>query len=127
MNGASVLLVDDEFFIASMVEDALTDAGFSVTCAASGDEAIATLNAPDQNFAGLITDIRMPGDADGWDVARHARDHQPAFPVVYMTGDSAIDWGANGVPNSVLIQKPFSTGQIVSAISMLLHDGTPNG
>jgi hypothetical protein len=39
-----------------------------------------------------------------------------------MTADSAGEWGAHGVPNSVLVQKPFAVAQVITAISTLLND-----
>jgi hypothetical protein len=38
-----------------------------------------------------------------------------------MSGDSASGWAANGVPNSHMIQKPFATAQVVTAISQLIN------
>ena len=58
-----------------------------------------------------------------WDVARRAREKIPTLPVVYVTGDSAHEWAAQGVPNSVMISKPFVAAQIVNAVSTLLNGG----
>jgi len=41
--------------------------------------------------------------------------------VIYMTGDSAIVWVAEGVPASVMVQKPFAIAQMVTAVSNLLN------
>ena len=117
-----LLLVDDEALILHLLEDALTDAGYAVVTALDGDEAIAALDARDSNLSGLITDIRMGDGASGWDVARHARELVPTFPVVYMPGDSAADWAAQGVPTSTLVQKPFAAAQVITAISHLLNE-----
>ena len=51
------------------------------------------------------------------------RDH-PQFPVVYMTGDSAAEWDSIGVPNSILLTKPFAPAQLVTALSQLLNGGS---
>jgi hypothetical protein len=57
-----------------------------------------------------------------------ARDAMPskegAFPVVYLTGDSADAWGSQGVPNSPLLRKLFAPAQLVTAVSQLLNTGT---
>ena len=90
--------------------------------AIDGAEAIAALDEKNNKLAGLITDIRMGGGITGWDVARHARELAPTFPVVYMSGDSAGDWAAQGVPNSAILQKPFAVAQLVTAISHLLNE-----
>ena len=76
-------------------------------------------------FVALLTDVRLASDASGWDVARRARELSPAMPIVYLTGDSAADWASQGVPNSVLITKPFALAQVVTAISSLLNTDTP--
>ena len=72
-----------------------------------------------------MTDVNLsPGKLPGWDVAKRARELQPTLPVVYITGTDANDWASNGVPNSVLVAKPFAPAQIVTAISQLLNQGT---
>jgi CheY-like chemotaxis protein len=58
-------------------------------------------------------------------VARQIREKEPAFPVVYMTGAAADDWASQGVPNSILLQKPFAPAQLITAVSQLLNVGTP--
>jgi DNA-binding response OmpR family regulator len=121
VTGKTILVIDDEALISGLLEDALVDGGYCVQLAYTGDDAIAVLDAQHSEFAGLITDIRMPGSASGWDVARHARELCSDFPVVYMSGDSAAEWSANGVPNSIMVDKPFATAQIVTAISNLLN------
>lgn len=60
----------------------------------------------------------------GWDIARHAREATASLPVVYMTADSAGEWSAQGVPNSILVQKPFAVAQVITAISSLLNDAS---
>jgi hypothetical protein len=47
------------------------------------------------------------GQIDGWEIDRHAREIDPEFPVVYMSGDSAEAWASKGVPNSIMLAKPF--------------------
>ncbi|HEV7437864.1 MAG TPA: hypothetical protein VGO22_23835 [Pseudorhizobium sp.] len=42
-----------------------------------------------------------------------------------MSGDSAKDWAANGVPDSIMLAKPFSLGQAVTAVSTLLNKIPP--
>ena len=83
-------------------------------------------SVPTALVGALVTDINLgSGKLDGWNVARCAREIDPDFPVVYMTGDSADEWASKGVPNSILITKPFAPAQLVTAISQLLNSGTP--
>ena len=80
------------------------------------------LEAKDRDYHALITDVNLGrGKLTGWEVAKRARELSPSMPVVYMTGDGGSDWAANGVPNSVLLLKPFAPAQAVTAVSQLLN------
>lgn len=113
----SLLLVEDELLIRVSLADALEDAGYAVTESGSGEDAIAQLER--FTFAAVITDIRLGTGPSGWDVARSARQRHPSMAVVYMTGDSAADWASQGVPSSVMVQKPFAMAQLITAVSSL--------
>jgi len=118
---ALLLLVEDEALVALPVEDALIEAGFQVDLRPSGEEALKVLEAAPQKIIGLITDIRLSGQRTGWDVARRARELNPQIPVVYVSGDSSVNWAAEGVPNSIMISKPFALAQVITAIAQLLN------
>lgn len=119
-NPPLLLLVEDEPLIRTMLAEALEDGGYALAEAENGEKAIAELNST-KGFVGLITDIRLGPGLSGWEVARKARQGAPGIAVVYVTGDSAGDWVAEGVPNSVLLQKPFAGAQVTTAISNLLN------
>ena len=121
----TILLVEDDQLIQSMVEEALTEGGFEVSIFASGEEAVAALNH--KTFRAVVSDIHLSGKMQGWDVARVAREIDPALPIIYMTGKAAEEWSSKGVPNSVLLTNPFAPAQLVTAVSQLLNAGTPTG
>ena len=75
----------------------------------------------------LVTDIKLGSSTTGWDVARHARELKPEMPVVYMTGSESSDWPSLGVPNSILVPKPFAPAQVITAISQLLNSSSTPG
>jgi DNA-binding response OmpR family regulator len=120
-----ILVVEDDQTIQSVVEAALTDGGFEVNIAPSGEEALTLLQDNKGKYRALVTDINLLGRIDGWEVAKHAREIDPAFPVVYMTGAAADQWTSHGVPHSILLTKPFAPAQLVTAVSNLLNSGTP--
>jgi len=120
-----ILVIEDEEAIQSLVEDALTEGGFEPAIAASGEEAVTLLKGRAGNYRALVTDISLRGKIDGWEVAQQAREIDPQFPIVYMSGASAGDWASKGVPNSIMLAKPFAPAQLVTAISNLLNTGTP--
>ena len=120
MTTAVLLIAEDEFLLLPDIEEALEEAGYQIVITSNGTDAIAQLQSDASRFKALITDIRMGPGPTGWDVAHRARELSPTLPVIYMTGDSAAAWAANGVPNSVLLQKPFVMAQLVVAVSQLI-------
>ena len=120
-----ILVVEDDKAIQSLVEATLSDGGFEPAIAASGEEAVTLLRGRKTEYRALVTDISLGGRMDGWEVAQQAREIDPQFPVVYMSGASAADWASKGVPNSLMLAKPFAPAQLVTAVSQLLIRGTP--
>ena len=120
-----ILVIEDDPPIQVVVEDALTEGGFEPAVAPSGEEAVTLLKGNKSKYRALVTDINLRGRIDGWEVARQARVIDPAFPVLYITAAHADQWASQGVPNSVLLTKPFAPAQLVTAVSQLLNAGSP--
>jgi CheY-like chemotaxis protein len=121
----NILVAEDDQLIQSLVEETLRDGGFDTAIATSGEEALTLLQGNTGKYRALVTDINLQGKMDGWEVAQHAREIEPDFPVVYMSGNAAADWTSKGVPNSIMLAKPFAPAQLVTAVSNLLNSGTP--
>nr|WP_249808627.1 MULTISPECIES: response regulator [unclassified Bradyrhizobium] len=121
-----ILVVEDERLIQELVEAALTEGGFETEIVGSGEEAITLLQDDAANYRALLTDIHLKGTLTGWEVAKRAREINPEMPVVYMTGAAADQWPSHGVPNSVLLNKPFAPAQVVTAVSQLLNQIPPS-
>ena len=120
-----VLVVEDEELLQEIVHDALKEGGFDLTTVASGQEAVAMIESGIVKYSALVTDINLKGPMKGWEIARLVRQIDPAFPIIYMTGAAADDWASEGVPNSILLTKPFAPAQLVTAVSQLLNTGSP--
>jgi DNA-binding response OmpR family regulator len=121
-----ILVVEDDPLIQGIVAEAMAAAGFEIVIASSGEQAVELFDSSAEKFRALVTDINLGGNKlSGWEVARHAREINPGFPVVYMSGDSAEDWASKGVPNSIMLAKPFAPAQLVTAVSQLLNSGAP--
>jgi CheY-like chemotaxis protein len=116
-----VLVVEDEQLVLDVIADALLEGGFQTEAASSGDEAIRLLDASASKYRAVVTDINLGGEVKGWDVGRHARVVTPEIPVIYMTGNAGHEWSSRGVPNSVLLTKPFAPAQVVTAVADLLN------
>ncbi|QDF36825.2 response regulator [Bradyrhizobium symbiodeficiens] len=120
-----ILVVEDDFLIQDLVQGALSEGGFESEVASSGEEAVTLLQGDENNYRALVTDIHLQGALTGWDVAKRARELNPDMPVIYMTGAGADQWPSHGVPNSMLLQKPFAPAQVVTAVSQLLNQTPP--
>lgn len=120
MADARLLIVEDEFLIRLTLSEALQDEGFEVLEATTGDEALAVLRG-DCRVGLLITDIQLPGNLDGRELARQAREGRPELPVIYMTGRPDAMAGISS-PRDVLIAKPYLPSEICAAARQLIRE-----
>ncbi|MGZ3257494.1 MAG: response regulator, partial [Croceibacterium sp.] len=110
---------EDESLIRLALVEALEEGGYSVVEAADGRAAWHEIDNA-EHLRALVTDIRLGEGPGGWEIAQHARQKFPALAVVYVTGDSIGEWPANGVPQSAVLQKPFASAELVTAVANLL-------
>ena len=102
MDAPIILVVEDEPLLQILAEETLLDGGFEAAVVASGEEAVTLLKDHQGKYRALVTDINLKSKMDGWEVAQNAREIEPEFPIVYMSGADAADWTSKGVPNSVM-------------------------
>jgi len=114
-----ILYVEDEALVAMTLVMALEEAGFAVEHVVNGRLAIMALQKRAEDYTALLTDVRLP-EVDGWLIARRAREMRPDLPVVYVSGDSAADWSANGVDGSIMLPKPVSNERVIATIKALI-------
>jgi DNA-binding response OmpR family regulator len=120
-----ILVIEDEDLIQAVVEEALTEGGFATDVVASGEEALTLFSGGLRSYKALVTDVGLKGRLSGWEVAAKIRETDPGFPVIYMSGAHADEWASRGVPNSIMLAKPFAPAQIVTAVAQLLNSAPP--
>jgi DNA-binding NtrC family response regulator len=120
-NTPSILVVKDEVLILHLMESTLEEGGFKVVLASSAERALEMLDAQKQAFRAVVTDVNLGREKSGWEVAKHAREIDPDIAVIYVTGHGADDWASQGLPNSILLTKPFANAQLLTAVSNLLN------
>ena len=123
MPGARILLVEDEYLVRLILAEALVDAGFAVTEADGGVEAVRMLDGPSR-FDLLITDVQMP-PPDGIAVAQHARARCPDMPIVFATArpDSTRAFKGRREFHAV-VAKPYAPEQMLAAVRGILAAGS---
>ena len=119
-----VLLIEDEALLLLSLEEALEEAGFDVVGAPTGEIALTQFDASPMRFDAVISDIRLGKGIDGWTVVRHCRQAKSTLAVIYMSGDSANAWPAQGVPGSLMLSKPFVAAQVITGLSTLLTEAS---
>lgn len=110
-----ILVVEDDELIREFLVEALREEGFNVIHAATGEEALAWCKRRAADV--LVTDIRLPGQIDGWQIAEHCREHDPELPVIYATGFSPVE--ARPVPGSLSLLKPYHPDEVVKAVKAI--------
>ena len=112
----TVLLVEDEILLREATSDDLRDLGYDPVCAGRADEAWEILKNGTPLEA-MITDIRMPGEWDGWELARQARTLRPELGVIYVSGYS--DAQHQPVEGAVYLKKPYRFDDIREALERI--------
>jgi CheY-like chemotaxis protein len=121
LQGAKILVADDEPNIRTTISDILRKYQVEVTTAANGAEAIAHLE--DKTFRLVLSDIKMP-DKTGYDVFAAARRKDIRLPVILMTGfgydpnHSIVRASHEGL--QAVLFKPFKVEQLLTEIRKAL-------
>lgn len=115
-----VLVIDDEAFVRSVLQDTLRDEGCSVTLVERGQAGLDALQA--SSYDCVITDLRMPG-VDGRAVLEWVREHQPDVDVIVLTGHgeirAAVDAIKAGAWDFLVKETPFDGSQVAAALAKL--------
>ncbi len=110
-----ILFVEDDDLVRETVVRGLEEAGFEVLVAASGDRALAMLDAGLEVDV-AFSDIVMPGKISGIDLAGILRERRPGLPVVLATGytDQRVT-----VPGVQVLAKPYEIEQLTALLAGL--------
>jgi signal transduction histidine kinase/CheY-like chemotaxis protein len=117
----SVLVIDDNPQIREVVHRVLSSAGYHVTTAASGQDALALLDDPDVAADLVLTDVVMPG-ITGNAFAAELQARRPDMKILFMSGYERPPDGSEAWPGESLqvIGKPFSRTALLTTVSRLL-------
>ena len=120
LQAGTALLVDDEELVRISTADMLTDLGYAVVEAASGEEALALFEQglePDL----LVTDHLMPG-MTGAELVRKVRSRQPKLPVLLVSGYAEAEDIAPELPR---LSKPFRQADLAERVAAIAGGERP--
>ncbi|MFT5865691.1 MAG: signal transduction histidine kinase/CheY-like chemotaxis protein [Gammaproteobacteria bacterium] len=115
-----ILVAEDQGEVMRVLDRILEDAGYSVTTASSGDEALKIFEKPNR-FDLVLADIVMPGKLQGPALAKAIRLIDPDIPFVFLSSYAA-DAGAHDSvrPSDIRLMKPVSRHELLRAVSKAL-------
>lgn len=126
----TILLVEDDASVAAVTEAMLIDFGHKVHCAANADEALRILWS-DAELDVLFSDVVMPGEMNGVDLAKQAAVQRPQLKILLTSGfageslDESLSQGA-----WPFLRKPFHSTELAQALAKLEpapHDDSRSG
>jgi len=117
----TILVVDDEPALRALAKGGLTQLGFDVITAASGEEALGVLRSRPHTVAAVLLDLSMPG-LSGERVLRTIRSVQPDLPVIIASGFATVEsqhaWRAAGAQD--FVAKPYRIQDVAQKIRGIL-------
>ena len=119
----SVLVVEDEVLISNLVADVLSASGFVVHEVTTADEALRYIDFG-ADIDVLFTDINLPGDMDGAELAARARELRPEMPIVYASGRFKLSDIPPGFAPAVMA-KPYDPADVCALLTRLTGGGVP--
>ena len=124
-NPKTILLVDDEEAVRSIVVKILRRANYNVLEAESGEAALRISDSHPDNIDLLISDMYMPG-LRGPEVAQALAPKRPGLRVLFMSGYADQD-SRSGVPlGANFLNKPFSGKELGAAVEAALKASPPS-
>jgi DNA-binding response OmpR family regulator len=123
-NGLSLLVVEDEDSIGTLLASILTMEGHRVRLGKTAGEGLRLFDAEPSDM--VITDLGLP-DQTGWEVARHVKQARPGTPVILITG-----WGYMTAEHELerrgvdsVLQKPFEFQELIALIDKVRRRPEP--
>jgi CheY-like chemotaxis protein len=118
----SILVVEDEVLIRSVVGLYLRDCGFQVVEAGNADEAIRVLESG-MAVDVVFSDINMPGSMDGFGLAQWLRRERPGLPLILTSGSAwKVREPGELREHRPFLAKPYDHGELERQIRAMLAE-----
>lgn len=123
MKNSTILIVDDEQRMRTLIKDFLEQKGYRILQAKDGEEAIEIFNIENDTISLIVLDVMMP-KLDGWSVLRQIR-QTSQVPIIMLTarGEEQDELFGFELGVDEYISKPFSPKILVARIEAILKRG----
>jgi PAS domain S-box-containing protein len=125
----TILLVEDEHTVRLTTRRVLERKGYKVWEATSAQEALELWHSYEGEIALLLTDIIMPGEMSGRDLAERLWEQRPGLNVIFMSGYSAdlLGKGTEFIrrTRSYFLQKPAASRTLLETVRRCLDEKAP--
>ncbi|MBA1277101.1 response regulator [Pseudomonas stutzeri] len=128
VEGRTVLVVDDEPNVRTLVTEVLQEMGLNTLEAAEGPSGLRILDS-DAHLDLLISDIGLPGGMNGRQLADAAREKRPSLRVLFITGyaESSVLDRSNTMSDYEVLTKPFTITDLEEKVRSMLEPGQDTG
>jgi CheY-like chemotaxis protein len=125
----TILLVEDEPAVRSLVGNLLQRCGYTILGAESGVVALRVWKEHRDKIQLLLTDMIMPDGMTGYDLAQRLKSEQPQLKVIYTSGYSADIFGKDPtlIRDGCFLQKPYHPHQLARTVRDCLDQQPGNG
>lgn len=119
----SILVLEDDEIIRSLMVDVLEEFGAVVTSFPSADEGMIFLERASDPVDLIVSDIQMPGLLNGYDLSKVVAHRWPTLPVVLTSGNTEM---ASQLGSTVrFLPKPWTTKRLIDCVQSALVQGSP--
>ncbi|BEK13484.1 response regulator transcription factor [Campylobacter lari] len=116
---AKILLLEDDLSLNEIINDALSDEGFKVSCVYDAQEALE--KAYEENFDLWIFDVKVP-KGNGFEVLKELRESAKNTPAIFLTSLSMLDDVKQGFSSGCddYIKKPFDVDELIIRVKNII-------
>lgn len=119
-----ILIVDDDYAIRDMLQEAMEDAGYSVMSAEHGKQALEQLRQAQALPRLILLDLMMPV-MSGWEfrMAQQSDQRLAAIPVIVLSARPGMDHDAYGMSADGFISKPMNIDHLLDVVERYCRQG----
>ncbi|EHK52759.1 response regulator [Allomesorhizobium alhagi] len=123
----TILVVDGDVIARTVISDYLRHCGYRVIEANSGEEALQALQHEKFNVNAVLSDVELPGELSGFDLAQWMRQNRPGIPIVLSSAvERAAQLAGDLCEQGPALAKPYEPKAVIDHIKRLKGKQVPD-